>query len=63
MPKGLDRDCAERTSAFEGFGLSLTRSGYRNSNLSQQSPDPSDPARTKRVLTVMLAEEFDKATR
>src|SRR5271157_3295210 len=45
--------------AFEVDGHKLFfKIDYFDSSLSQHSPDPADPAVTKRVITVMLAEEY-----
>ncbi|MGO4513796.1 DUF3768 domain-containing protein [Bradyrhizobium sp. 2TAF36] len=42
---------------FEGASI-IFKVDYYDSNFEFSSPDPSDPAVTQRVITLMLAEEY-----
>ncbi|WP_271587026.1 DUF3768 domain-containing protein [Bradyrhizobium sp. CCBAU 53415] len=42
---------------FEGASI-LFKIDYYDANFEFSSPDPSDPAVTQRVITLMLAEEY-----
>jgi len=45
--------------AFEAEGERIFfKIDYYDNNLSGHSPDPADPAVTKRVITIMLADEY-----
>src|SRR5512144_379029 len=45
--------------SFEADGhMILFKIDYYDQNLSMHSPDPTDPAVTQRVITIMLAEEY-----
>jgi|SRR5277367_382025 len=45
--------------AFDADGHTIFfKIDYYDSTLSQHSPEPADPTVTKRVITIMLAEEY-----
>ena len=45
--------------SFEADGHNIMfKIDYYDAGLAQHSPDPSDPAVTQRVITIMLAEEY-----
>ncbi len=45
--------------SFEADGQSIMfKIDYYDKDLSAHSPDPSDPAVTERVITIMLAQEY-----
>jgi hypothetical protein len=50
-----EHDCA--TLTVDGANV-LFKINYYDRTLAQHSPDPSDPAVTERVMTVMLASEY-----
>ena len=54
-----DRYAEHDFGSFEADGHTVFfKIDYFDSTLTVHSPDPSDPAVTKRVITVMLAEEY-----
>jgi len=50
-----ERDCA--TLTVDGIQI-MWKIDYFDRSLNLRSPDPSDPAVTSRVLTIMLAHEY-----
>src|ERR1700693_3894753 len=45
--------------SFEAYGPKIFfKIDYLDENLTYHSPDPSDPTVTRRVITVMLADEY-----
>jgi hypothetical protein len=53
-PKGVTIGCEKGVT----FGCELTKIDNYDPTLSGGSEDPSDPAQTVRVLTLMLADEY-----
>jgi hypothetical protein len=57
--EGNDPHCEHDFGGFEvGADSVFWKLDYYSKDLSGGSPDPTDPAVTERILTVMLAEEY-----
>ena len=52
---GLSAKCQQRTSDGQTIFFKID---YFDKTLMYNSPDPSDPAVTERVITIMLADEY-----